>query len=166
LVRRCADAEDCIFLEGADLCLNQRTHSPPSFLSPLFLPSSAMIHPPVLCCSVLAFPLDLYESCIICPVMYRAAQLSSTLHNIHYSYYTLFLFPSLHAILFLVFSFIVNRLWLSCVARTGRYRLDVDKASRTHHESEISVIWFRSKMSFGLRDKCTPKPSFIRKDRR
>jgi len=57
-VRRCADAEDCIFLEGADLCLSQRTFPPASFLSPFLSLSVFCYDPPV--CSLLfriSFPI-------------------------------------------------------------------------------------------------------------
>ena len=48
-----------------------------------------MINQPVLCCSLLAFFFRLYESCIICPVMYRATQLFSNLpqHSLFLLYF-------------------------------------------------------------------------------
>jgi len=90
LVGRCADAEDCTFPGCADFCSNRRTCSPPSFLFPFLFLSALCYDQPV--CSLLfriSFLLTLYESCIICPVMYRATQLFSNLpqHSLFLLYF-------------------------------------------------------------------------------
>jgi hypothetical protein len=148
-MRRCADTEDCIFLEGANLCLNQRSCSPLFSLHSCSCLFSAMFHLPA--CSLLfrvSFPRSICMNPVsYAPVTYPATQLfSNSPHNIHYSYYTFVPIPVLSrdAPTLLVFSNLVNRFRPPRVARIGRSRLDIDEISRTHHESELLVMWLPS----------------------